>query len=551
MRTMRSFHHQLLSALMGALLGLGATSPRSVHAEEWLYTVQPGDNIWSVTERYLTSLGLWPKLQALNQVADPLHLPPGSQLRIPVAWLRSVPFLARVDAVQGEAEVLEDGAEPGKPLAAGALLASGDSVRTGRDANVTLAFVDGSRVLLQAEGQVTLKGVGVYGSTGMTDTRLHLTKGRLETLVAPRRGPATRFEISTPAAVTSVRGTDYRVSTEEARVESRAEVLRGKVNVDSAGATRTLRAGFGTVATADEAPLPPIKLLEAPDVSALPAEFDRVPMQVALPAQTGARGYRLQIAASEAFAPLLFDRRYEAAPLRGPDLPDGEYVLRVRGIDQYGLEGVNGERRFLLNARPEAPFPIEPKAGAGIAEETPGFAWSRVQSIEKYHLQIARDAKFAELLLDVPDLAESRLTITMKLPLGTYFWRVASVDAKEGRGPFSDPQEFRRVPPAPQAEAPEIGDDTMDIRWRAGLPGQKYQLQMAEDADFTKPLVDTRTDKPELRMPKPSAGTYYLRIRTIDPDGFEGPFGTPQTIEVPRSPYWWLLLLPLFALIAI
>ncbi|WP_173052140.1 hypothetical protein [Candidatus Nitrotoga sp. AM1P] len=39
-------------------------------------------------------------------------------------------------------------------------------------------------------------------------------------------------------------------------------------------------------------------------------------------------------------------------------------------------------------------------------------------------------------------------------------------------------------------------------------------------------------------------GIYYLRVKTIDADGFAGPFGPVQQIEVPtKTNYWWLLLL--------
>jgi hypothetical protein len=43
---------------------------------------------------------------------------------------------------------------------------------------------------------------------------------------------------------------------------------------------------------------------------------------------------------------------------------------------------------------------------------------------------------------------------------------------------------------------------------------------------------------------------YHLRVRTIDADGFEGPYGGAQQVEVPRRFNWWLLLLlvPLLSL---
>ena len=295
-----------------------------------------------------------------------------------------------------------------------------------------------------------------------------------------------------------------------------------------------------------------MKLLARPDIdSEKLSTFDRVPIQFKLPPLQNAIAYRLQIARGPAFDEILFDQRQATEQIRGPDLPDGEYWLRIRGIDGNGLEGQNAETKFLLNARPAAPFPVGPKPGAGVAEESPAFSWSRLESAQGYHLQIARDTTFGKLLVDMPNLTDNNVTIEKKLRLGVYFWRVSAIEAQEGEGPFSDPQELRRVPPAPKADQPEIGDDSMDIRWRAGSAGQQYQFQMADEDSFSKPMIDIKSADAKISLPTPDGGTYYVRIRTIDPDGFIGPFGIPQSIDVPHSPYWWLLSLTLFALFAI
>ena len=108
---------------------------------------------------------------------------------------------------------------------------------------------------------------------------------------------------------------------------------------------------------------------------------------------------------------------------------------------------------------------------------------------------------------------------------GKYYWRVAAVDAHEGAGPFSDTQDFRRVPPGPTVEAPAFDDKQMTLRWRAGLPGQQSQVQPANNEKFDPLALDTRTAGGEITLPRPPGGTYFIRTRTLDTDGFEGPFG--------------------------
>lgn len=66
--------------------------------------MQSGDNPWSLTERYLAGIKYWPRIQTLNRIADPEHMPPGTRLRIPVEWLRRVDAIAKVTTVHGTAD---------------------------------------------------------------------------------------------------------------------------------------------------------------------------------------------------------------------------------------------------------------------------------------------------------------------------------------------------------------------------------------------------------------------------------------------------------------
>ncbi|MGE0383979.1 MAG: FecR domain-containing protein [Gammaproteobacteria bacterium] len=524
-----------------ALLLLLAASAVPARAADWTYTVQPGDNPWNLTERFLAGLKYWPRIQALNNIVDPLHIPPGTRLRIPIAWLRPVPADARVVAIVGRAERIAAGRTSPADLAEGAVLKAGDVVRTAPESNVTIEFQDGSRMLVHADSELRLANLTAYQNTGMFDTRLHLERGRSENLAMPRRGDATRFEISTPAAVTAVRGTRWRVAS--ADDAARTEVLEGVIDARTSVASMKVSAGFGTVAAAAAAPGKPVALLPAPDLSALPEVIERVPMGVAIPALTGAVAYRLQVARDPRFAPIAFDARSGSTTLRGPDLPDGDYLLRVRGIDANGLEGLNADRPVKLNARPEPPLLTAPAPGAGVVEDKPRFQWAVSDTIDHYRFQIGADPEFKQILMDADGIKGGTVEADRVLEIGRYYWRVAAFDAAEGAGPFSDPQEFRRPPPGPAAEPPAIDKDTLTVRWRAGLPGQQFQFQLAKSADFASPLVDQRTAEAQAAIARPPGGRWYLRVRSIDPDGFEGPYGTTQQIDLPsRHKPWWLLL---------
>ena len=85
----------------------------------------------------------------------------------------------------------------------------------------------------------------------------------------------------------------------------------------------------------------------------------------------------------------------------------------------------------------------------------------------------------------------------------------------------------------------------MTFTW-GGEAGQKFDFQLARDAKFTALVSEKRLDNPEITIDKPSeAGIDFMRFRAIDPDGFVGPYGSTQTIEVkPTKWYALFLLLP-------
>lgn len=521
-----------------------------VQADDWIYEIRNGDNLWNITVDYLVDLSYVERVQKLNNIADPWYIRPGTKIKIPKQWVRHYPALIRVQNLQGTAKIFEDESDQPRAVTVGTIVMLGDIVSTDSDSTLTLGFLDGSQILLLENSRLKIEHLMLLEHTGMSDYQLILEEGRVETKVDPDKGSARRFQIKTPATVTSVRGTDYRVSA-EAENKSSTEVLIGKVRVSGQSKHRLLPAGFGNVTQKGQEPTLPVKLLPAPDVGNLPRLFVQVPIQFSMPEVEKGRGYRVQIAKTEHFRDLLFDQLFHTNLIRGADLADGDYHLRVRAIDEQQLEGYNGQFLFTINARPEAPFLLTPKQGDGILEEDDiNFSWSGQREINHYHLQIAKDYKFSDIIIDKQVKNETGLSVAEQQTLGKYFWRVAAVD-KDGDGPFSDGQMFRRIVPAPAWEAPDISDDTLVIRAKKGLPGQTYQMQMSDDETFQNVLFDMTSENPQFEMPRPDGGEYFIRLRTIDPDGFNGPFAKPQSIDIPYNLYWLLTLLPLFALLAL
>ena len=509
-------------------------------AADFAYEIRAGDNPWNLTQRYLKDLSYWPRIQQYNRIAEPRRLQPGARLLIPEQWLRLQTREVRIDALHGEVALTgADGLL--RPARVGDRLAPGMKLVTGEAGSAALAFADGSRVQLRPRSELGVQQSADFAAGAGSWVRLELLRGSVDSLIAPRSGPAGRFEIQTPAAVAAVRGTRFRVHADGDA--ARNETLEGRVAFGNAAGEQSVTAGQGSFARTGVAATPPRALLPAP---ALPALFaDRLPINRPFPPLDGATAYRVQIAGDATFDTVLIDAFGPAAAVRAADLPDGEYRVRVRGVDGDGFGGLDAEAVLTVDARPEPPVLVEPGPDARVSDAQPALRWSRARADERWRLQIASDASFSGPLVDRNDLSEPSFRPDAPLPPGTWFWRIASRNPDEGVGPFSDAQSFRRPPLGPAMEAPQSGPEGLTLRWRDAGPGLSYQIQIARTPDFAAPEVDARTDRPSWLMKDAQPGVWHLRVRSFAPDGFEGDWAPTQAVTVPEpAPAfrpWWLL----------
>lgn len=534
---------------MLALAGLVLATSGARAADESAYFVhiaEQGDTVYDLAAKYLQRPNDWERLRRLNRIEQPTRMPIGTQVRIPIAWMRAVPASANVVLVQGEATSRAATLQPGMQLR------EGSDVRTGTDGYVTLQLPDGSQLKVQAQSDVALDRLRAFQGTDMHESAIGLKTGSVDALAAKQRGPAARFVIRTPSAAAGVRGTDFRVGILQDSKATRSEVLTGVVDVNAAGQSAgpvAVAAGFGTVVAPNEKPAPPVRLLGAPNLSDLPALQERVSFRLVLHAVPSASGYRTRVAADADFNRVLADVVSRTPEALVSNLPDADYWLAVRAINELGLEGIDATRTFRLKARPEPPLIRSPQDKGVTRGGATVFEWTTPVGISRFHFQLARDPAFADLVVNDDRVTADRRAID-DLPPAEYWWRIASIRPDDDHGPFSDPRAFSRRAPPSTPQPPETDDKTMTISW-SGEPGQTFLFQMARDAAFAD-IVDSATlAEPRITRPKPEPGTYFVRTQATDPDGFVGPFSSVQqfTIAPPETPPYWLLLLPLIPIL--
>ena len=507
----------------------------SAQAQEVDYAIKPGDTPWEFARQHLKP-GRVAALVEHNGIKDPFHIPPGTIIHVPKAWLYRGSRPVTVVDVSGES-ILLSGKDKNKILHQGDQISPFSRIHTSDQASVTLQFADGSRILIGEQSDVRLQKNSFVPLAEGRDIRLTVPAGNVENDIRKQETRPGRFEINTPSGVAAVRGTRFRVASQP--LQTRTEVLEGKVAVaDRRGAHTALPAGYG-IATANGRHGTSTPLLAAPQISEEKLLVEQLPIDLPLSAIPTATGYRTLVSAPGTLTASISDQQTATAVARIRDMPDGEYQLRVRAIDRNGLEGAETVRPLTINARPSAPFLISPTADAGLSASRPTFSWARHSAASSYHFQLAANPEFRPLLIDAPGLLEPSFQLPEDLPEGKYYWRLATVSASEGKGPNSPTASFLRTPATPGNVA--FSGEQRGLRWQK-QENAHYHVQIGTDANMEKPLIDRVIDDNQLALSELDAGNYFVRIQTQGASGLNSQWTDLQSFTV-ESRFDWRYLL--------
>jgi hypothetical protein len=536
-------------ALFLASLGLFASAAQAAEPE-WIYKTWPGDTLISIGGRYLSNPDDWPKLQAYNKIKNPNFLPTGSSIAMPARLMRQGPVNAKIVSLKGKVEAINT-AGASRDLDTNAAVSEGETLRTGDNSTAILQFVDGSQAFVLANSKMTLTQLRAYTTTGMVDTRMKLDAGRIETAVKPLIGGGARYEIQTPATQIGVRGTNFRVAADPSF--GRTEVIEGKVATEAASQHVDLPAGFGSKTETGKPPAAPVELLAQPNLDKTPAEIQRLPVQIAWADVPKAVSYRAIISADKSFTTLISDTVFNSAEAKFADLPDGKYAVKVRAIDPAGLEGKDSVREFTVDARPEPPTVIS-DARAIMENEVANFKWNaapalRNEKIPAYHFQLASDKDFSTLVAEAS--ASENTSTKNDLKPGEYYWRVASKLANGKQGRFGEPQTLLvkalppptpppppppPPPPAPTLSVPAVGENMLLFSWTAPIAAEKFEFQLARDAEFKHIVASNQTSEARLYLPRPKAGSdYFARVRLTTGENKTSDYSNAQKLSLPQE----------------
>jgi len=341
MKSVRSAWRTLFAIVAASLLALAGmpalAGPSGADGDNFIHTVDPGDTLIMLAQRYTRGPDTWQVLQRLNAVADPTRLPISKELVIPFAMIPEEPALARASHVKGQATA------SGEPLRLGSKVGEGSVIATGVDGFVTLVLPDQSTLTVPPASSLSIQRLRVFKGTGLTDSILQVRAGGLEAEVAPDGTGVGRFEVRTPVTITGVRGTRLRVRT--AGSGSQSEVVHGRAQLATTGNERAMvHQGQGAATSASGALLGVRPLLPAPALSA-PARGG-AGWVADFPPVAGAEGYQVQVYSDEAATKLVSSEHFTAPPVTFSASGTGTFYVRVRAMDHDGVMGLDAASPF-------------------------------------------------------------------------------------------------------------------------------------------------------------------------------------------------------------
>jgi hypothetical protein len=336
MKLMKTHHWPRRSFALALALLLSVCNAQAQHnaGTDWRYTVRPQDTVSELTRQHLKPNVTWAALARYNRLPDPNHIQAGTQLRIPLHWLAAQQAHARLLTLSGDVQTgLPDGTW--RAARVGDLITIGQHVAVGRNSSASLQFADQSQLVIQPETTVVMDTLSLYAGGLMADTRVRLQAGRIEIKANPQGRTGQRFDIITPAAVASVRGTQFVVEAQQSRTTQ--QTTEGQVALQTDQGSVLVQQGFGSAVTAGERPLPPQLTKPAPVLQNPVSRFIDFPIAFNWAEEAGTTGWVMQVGRDPQMAEITLTQQSLTPQLDTAALPDGQYQLRAWYIDAQGL----------------------------------------------------------------------------------------------------------------------------------------------------------------------------------------------------------------------
>lgn len=293
----------------------------------------------------------------------------------------------------------------------GDLLKELDGLRTMMESFANLAFTDGSTVIIEPQTEAVIRKSRIDKLNESADTEITLENGSLLAKLSASGKSKSNYILNAGPSRTELKSQNFYA---EAEGEQSAKLTNydGVAMVSANDITITIAENEGTIVEEGADPLPPVKLLPAPELvwTTQDTIIYREQILFSFDDVENAVSYRVQYSNSPNFDENVTSINTSNASVQLEELPLGTTYVRVQATDDLGLRGPHSETTRIIRNVDNKPPPLfidntrnnllitlentitisgvtEPRAKLRLGDEKIQLSGSGQFSVQKQNLQ--------------------------------------------------------------------------------------------------------------------------------------------------------------------
>ncbi len=239
----------------------------------------------------------------------------------------------------------------------GDLFQESDAIKTHIESFATLSFTDGSNILIDASTTAVIRKSRIDRLNESSDTEITLVEGGLLSKLSTVGREKSNYILNAGASTTELKTQNFYAENSGGD-NVKLTNYDGNASVTANDITITINKNEGTIIRGNNAPLPPIKLLAAPELQSVKRDtiIYADNFIYAFKAVPKATKYHIQSSQSYNFDKNVIDSETNLTRIKIEKLPLGTTYLKVQSIDNLGLRGPYSETlRVIRNVDTKAP----------------------------------------------------------------------------------------------------------------------------------------------------------------------------------------------------
>ncbi len=328
--------------------------------------IENGATIFAKTELTTTNQLLTNYLTAVKNgnLDDAIHT--GSQVKDSVEELEKKLNANRLVSVQAQLSEKDGLVDKRIGLLAsweeafvGDLFEEADGLKTKQESYATLSFIDGSNIIVNPNTTAVIRKSRIDKLDESANTEITLVEGGLLSKLSAIGKERSKYVLNAGPSTTELNTQNFLAENSGGN-DVKLSNYDGDAQVTANNVIVTIKKNEGTIIRGNEAPLPPVKLLDAPQLIASKNDtiiyqdnFQFMYRQVPNAVQ-----YNILYSTSFDFDTDVTDKRIANTRFALTNLPLGTTYIKVQSVDNLGLKGPFSETLRIIRNEDTKPPPI-------------------------------------------------------------------------------------------------------------------------------------------------------------------------------------------------